>query len=138
MNPLAFLDIGTKLIDRLIPDPQKKAEAQIELIKLQQAGEFKQIEADLAAQLAQIDVNKAEATNPSIFVSGWRPAAGWSCVFGLFYSFIGQPLFTWIAAFWGKPAAPTIDVMELMVLLTGMLGLGGLRSYEKKNGVAAK
>ena len=131
-----ILTIGSKIIDRVFQDPQKKAEAQLELLRLQQAGEFKQIEAELAANLAQIDVNKVEAASTSKFVSWWRPAVGWTCVSGLAYSFLAQPLLTWGAAFFGKPAAPTIDTGTLLTLLFGLLGLGGMRTLEKIKGVA--
>ena len=138
MGFLPFLDIGAKLIDKLIPDPAAKQAAQLELLKLTQAGEFKQIEADLSANLAQIEVNKEEAKSGSLFVSGWRPAVGWCGVLGLFYTFVGQPLFTWISAFWMKPAAPSVDTSDLFLLLGGLLGFGGMRMTEKIKGVASK
>lgn len=132
MNPLALLDIGSKIIDRVWPDPQQRDAAKLELLKLQQAGEFKELEADLQANLAQIEVNKAEATNGNLFVSGWRPAVGWVCVSGLAYTFLVRPLLT----YFGKTEAPAIDIGSLIILLTGMLGFGGMRTYEKLNGVA--
>jgi hypothetical protein len=133
---IPFFDIGLKLIDKLIPDPQAKQAANLRLLELQQAGEFKQMDNELAGQLAQIEVNKVEAASPNPFVSGWRPGAGWICVAGLGYTFLGQPLLTYFAVMYGHPAAPKIDTAELMLLLGGMLGLGGLRSAEKFRGVA--
>jgi len=132
----AIFEIGSKLIDRLFPDPQKKAEAQLELLKLNQAGEFKQIEAELAMNLAQTDINKVEAASMSKFVSWWRPAVGWVCVLGLTYSFLGQPVLSWVASFFAKPAAPEIDTGTLLTLLAGLLGFGGMRMLEKIKGVA--
>ena len=131
-----FLSIGVKLIDKLIPDPAAKQAAQLELLKLQQAGDFKVMETELAATLAQIEVNKVEAASTNPFVSGWRPAVGWTCVAGLLYQFLGQPLLTWIAAMYCKPPAPLIDTTQMFILLGGMLGLSGLRTYEKITGVA--
>jgi hypothetical protein len=85
----------------------------------------------------QTDVNLAEASNPNLFVSGWRPAAGWTCVLGLVYSVFLRPMISWIATMAGASAVPpVIDDMLLMQLLLGMLGLGGLRTYERIKGKA--
>lgn len=127
----AVLGIGGKLIDRLWPDPEKKAAAQLELIKLQQSGE-------LAAIAGQLEINKIEAAHTSVFVSGWRPAVGWISALGLGIQFVVNPLITWASAFVGRPIVfPNLDLSLLLTLLGGMLGLGGLRTYEKVNGVAA-
>jgi ABC-type Fe3+ transport system permease subunit len=124
----AALDIGGKLIDRLIPDPAKKAEAALELLKLQQSGE-------LAVMTAQTDTNKVEASSNSLFVAGWRPFIGWICGSALAFQFIIRPLASWIAALWGHPVAvPALDMADLFTLLFGMLGLGGMRTYEKVQG----
>ncbi len=128
----AALSLGGKVIDRLWPDPEKKAAAQLELIKMQQSGELELI-------TRQLDINKAEATNPSVLVSGWRPGAGWVCVAGLAIQFIVNPLATWGASLVGKPIQfPTLDLPTLLTILGGLLGLGGLRTVEKVNGAAAK
>lgn len=124
------LEIGSKLIDRLWPDPTKAAEAKLELIKLQQSGE-------LSIVLGQLEVNKVEAANPSVFVSGWRPFVGWVCGTGLAMQFIVSPLFTWGAQLLGKTLTlPSLDTTTLITMLGGLLGLGGLRTYEKINEVA--
>lgn len=87
----------------------------------------------------QIDINKEEAKNPNVFVSGWRPAIGWICGGALGYTYLGYPLLVWATAIW-YPAfhPPTLgnDSM-LMELLFGMLGMGGLRTFEKVKGVAS-
>jgi Holin of 3TMs, for gene-transfer release len=131
------LEYGLKIIDRVVPDPAAKQAAQLELLRLQQAGEFKQIDSDLQASLAQVEVNKVEASNPNFFVSGWRPAAGWVCVLGLFYSFLLRPLISYIGGLFGAAPAPAIDMANLLVLLGGLLGLGGLRTFDKIRGVAS-
>lgn len=135
MNPLMMpiLDIAGKVFDRLFPDPQQKAQAQFELIKLQQEGALKQLEADLEMSKGQMEANIEEAKNPSLFVSGWRPAIGWVCAAGFLYQYLGRP----IAIACGVTDLPTLDG-SLMELTLGMLGLGGLRTLEKFGKVASK
>ena len=123
----ALLGIGGKLIDKLIPDPAAQDAARLELLKLQQSGE-------LAAMLAQTDVNKVEAASPSVFVAGWRPAIGWVCALAMGYQYLLRPF---LVAFNPALAFPGLDD-NLWQLLAGMLGLGGLRTFEKVNGVASK
>jgi hypothetical protein len=98
--------------------------------------QIQQLEASIVN--AQMQVNLAEAGNTNVFVSGWRPFVGWTCGIALFYNYIFMPLFTYCAV-WistAAPAMPTLDSGELMTLLFGMLGLGGLRTYEKTKNVA--
>lgn len=132
----AVLDIGGKLIDRLWPDPTQAAQAKLELYKAQQAGVFKEQEQIFELAKGQIDVNKVEASNSSFFVAGWRPAVGWTCVAGLGYSFFGFPILSWASVNFGFTAPPALDMGTLLTLLLGMLGLGGLRTKEKIEGVA--
>lgn len=135
----AIVKIGGSLIDKLIPDPQAKMEAKFKLLELAQKGELAELEANTNLALQQIAVNLEEAKSASLFKGGWRPAAGWTCVFGLGYQFVAHPLIAWGAAFYGGvPIPPQLDVSVLMTLLFGMLGLGAYRTYEKKEGVAAK
>src|SRR4051812_49031156 len=96
LNPLgAIFDIGSKVIDRIFPDPIKKQEAQLALLQLHQSGELAKIEDDTKLALAQIEVNKVEASMTG-FKGAWRPCVGYVCVIGLFYSFIIQPLVAWL------------------------------------------
>lgn len=132
-DPLtAVLDIGSKVIDRLWPDPIQRDAAKLELFKLQQAGELAQI-------TGQLDINKEEAKSSSVFVSGWRPAIGWVCGAACAWNWIGLPMAEFGMAMLGHPLdlAPA-DISEMMPVLFGMLGLGALRTAEKVNGVAAK
>ena len=128
----ALLDIGGKVMDRLWPDPAQAAAAKLELFKLQQSGE-------LAVIAGQMDINKVEAANPSVFVSGWRPSVGWVCSSGLAIQFVVGPLAEWGSTLYGTPVKfPQMDMGTMMPLLLGMLGLGAMRTAEKISGVAAK
>jgi hypothetical protein len=126
----------TKALDKIIPDPQAKAAAQIELVKLQQAGEFKELDAQLQRDLGQLEVNKTEAASGNAFASSWRPLCGYVCVLGLAYQFLMQPLLAWGSGVWAVPLPPDLDLGDLLTLLGGMLGLGSLRTAEKLRGVA--
>lgn len=127
----------TQVLDKIIPDPQAAAEAKLKALELAQKGDLAALDAELRLALGQIEVNKAEATT-DMFRGGWRPAVGWVCVVGLAYQFILQPLLPWVVALFGAqvPPLPAIDNESLMVLLTGMLGLGGLRTFERVKGKA--
>ncbi|CAB4161672.1 Holin of 3TMs, for gene-transfer release [uncultured Caudovirales phage] len=138
MTPLigGVIEAGLKILDRVLPDPTQKLAAQLELLKLQQAGEFKALEADLQLALAQTEVNKVEAASADPFKSNWRPAAGWICVLGLAYQFLLQPLLAWGSTIQGYPAPPVLELGDLYGLLFGMLGLGAYRSVERVKGKA--
>ena len=133
LDPIsALLDVGSKVIDRVWPDPAQAASAKLELMKLQQSGE-------LALIAGQMDINKVEAANPSLFVSGWRPSIGWVCGAGFAVQFVIGPLAEWGSALYGHPVKfPQMDTGTMMPLLLGMLGLGGLRTAEKLADKAAK
>lgn len=133
----SIIEAGMKILDKVIPDPQARLEAQYKLLALQQAGEFKEIDTALAMAQGQMDINKAEAANPSVFVSGWRPAMGWCCV-GIFAAnYIGVPMLTWLSPLLHIPPPTRMDMSEVLPVLAGMLGLGGLRAAEKIKGVAS-
>lgn len=86
----------------------------------------------------QIDTNKEEAKSPSVFVSGWRPFIGWVCGVACAWNWIGLKVALFIAAYLGKNLNITpADITEMMPVLLGMLGLGGMRTVEKIQGVAA-
>jgi hypothetical protein len=119
------------LIDKLFTTDEERQSAKLRYLELVQAGE-----------LAQIGVNAEEAKHESKFVSGWRPFIGWVCGAAFAYTFVLQPLFVFmawlVAAFFGVmlpvEMLPTLSLGEMMPVLLGMLGLGGLRSYEKFTG----
>ena|SRR6185312_12146312 len=124
----AGIELGTKLVDRLLPDKAANDAAKAALL----SDEFK---AEAQAVLGQIDVDKQEAASNSIFVAGWRPFIGWICGAALGYQYIFAPMGTWFAALLKHPvAAPNLDIGQLMTLLLSMLGMGVLRSYDKTQG----
>jgi hypothetical protein len=133
LDPItAVLDIGSKVIDRLWPDPAQAASAKLELYKLQQSGELQQI-------MGQLEINKAEAASASVFVSGWRPFIGWTCGAACAWNWVGISVAKVIAAFFQYHIVLTpADLSEMLPVLMGMLGLGVLRTAEKMKGVAAK
>lgn len=124
------------IIGKAIPDPQAKAQAQLEILRLQQAGEFKEIDANLQVALAQIQVNQTEAQSADFFRGGWRPAVGWCGVVGLLYTYLAQPLLAWASGIWHVPAPPSLDLGDLLTLLAGLLGLSGMRTFERIKGKA--
>ena len=126
-----LMPIVTDVIGRFLPeDPQKRAAAEREINAA--------LTENLAKiDLAQIEVNKVEAASRSLFVSGWRPCVGWVCAAALAYTYVLQPMFIFILAQTGHLVEmPALDIAGLMPILMGLLGLGGLRSYEKVKGVA--
>jgi len=124
------------LMDRLFPDPKTAADAKLEVMKLAQSGELAQLNADLQLATGQIEVNKVEAANGSLFVAGWRPAIGWICGAAFAFKFIGGPAAFVLSQWLGHPITlPVFDFTEMSTILLGMLGLGGLRTVEKVKGV---
>lgn len=132
MNPLILgpiFEVGKTLIERLVPDPEKRREAEMEMVRLAADGELKQV-------IAQLEINAKEAQHASVFVAGWRPFYGWAGGVGFVYAVIGQPLLAWFANIKGWPVPPALNMDLLWVVITGMLGIGGLRTIEKAKGVA--
>jgi len=111
----------SKILDKFVADKDLKAKLQHEL------------DTEIhKANLAQIDVNKAEASHKSLFVAGWRPFVGWVCAGALAYHFILQPILVFAISVYGVSITlPEFDMGSLMTILMGMLGLGGLRTLEK-------
>lgn len=131
MNPLILgpiLEIGKTLLDRFVPDPAQKQAAEMELVRMAAQGELQQT-------IAQLEINAREASHASVFVAGWRPFFGWAGGAGFIYATILQPLLAWLASIKGWPQPPTLNLDLLWVVVTGMLGIGGLRTVEKFKGV---
>lgn len=95
---------------------------------------------DLAVMTGQLEINKIEASNSNLFVSGWRPFIGWGCGIAFLYAALFEPLVRFIAmvCFDYKGEFPDIDTNLTLQILLGLLGLAGMRSWEKKEGVASK
>lgn len=127
-----IFEFATKLIDRIVPDKAKAGEMQLALARMAADGRLAELTAETELAKAQISVNLAEAANKSLWVSGWRPYVGWICGSGLAYASIVQPLLVFLARLAGNEVQPPeIDTSVLIPVLLGILGLGGLRTYEK-------
>jgi hypothetical protein len=120
----AVSDLAGTVINKIWPD---KSEA-----------EKQQLAAAVSLVQSQLEVNKVEAASPSVFVSGWRPFIGWVCGTACAWNWIGLPIAKMGLLMYGHPLdlAPA-DISEMMPVLMGLLGLGGLRTFEKVKGVAA-
>ena len=122
----SILPAVTDVIGRFLPE-DKEAKAKAE----------REIEAKLTTHLAkidlaQLDINKTEAANRSVWVSGWRPFIGWCCGVALAWSYVVTPILTFVLAQTGYLVElPSMNLGEMMPILMGMLGLGGLRTFEK-------
>lgn len=128
MWALSLFPLLGNIIDKIFPDAESANKAKMELAKMEQE-----------AMASQVEVNKVEAANSSIFVAGWRPCIGWVCALIFAYTYAIQPLLVFLLAIGGHiVAVPKLDVSDVMPVLLGMLGLGGLRTYEKTKGVAKK
>ena len=118
------------LLDKFIEDKDQKAQLAHDIATMSERH---------AQELAkgQLEINKAEAASGSVFKGGWRPFIGWVCGVAFAYHFVLQPfiVFGVTAAGVEIPELPSFDMGSLMTVMMGMLGLGGLRSYEKKQGL---
>ena len=131
MLPLlsALLPKALDIVDQFIPDKDAAAKAKAEM-------EMKLVEAANAANMAQLQTNIAEAQHKSVFVAGWRPAQGWLCAFGLGWQFVGNEMVKWVIAINHlNVVPPSISTEGLMELTFAMLGMAGLRTFEKMKGV---
>ena len=120
----------TGLLDKVIDDKDQKAKLAHELATMADKLAHEQ-------QLAQIEVNKAEAASGSLFKGGWRPFIGWICGIAFCYHFVVQPIIIFVVALIGAdiPELPEFQMNTLLTVLGGMLGIGGLRTYEKQKGL---
>lgn len=139
MNILDFIIGPTfgKILDKIFPDQQAKQAAQLQILQMTQAGEFKDLDVSLQSDLAQDKINEIEAQSASFWKSGARPAVLWLCVLGLAYSFLALPLLTWASnAFWHCPVPPALDMATVTMLISSLLGISTQRHLERKAGVA--
>ena len=143
MNPLVISGLfsaAQSLIERFFPDPEKKAAAQLELLKMQQTGELAQLAADTDLAKLQIQTNIEEAKSTNWWVAGWRPAIGWVCGAGLAYAALVEPFARFAAKVWFGYSGefPAIDTDLTLQVMMGMLGLGAMRSVEKIKNAESK
>jgi len=130
------------LLSAVLPSVMEVAGRFLPEDKEKRAAAEREIQAKLTDSLAQVDlaqlgINKVEAAHRSMFVAGWRPFIGWTCGVALMYTYVLQPILVFGLAQSGYLIElPRMDLGELMPVLMGMLGLGGLRSWEKVKGVA--
>lgn len=128
LNPLAIVEIGGRLLDKIIPDKDAREKAKAELLKTAQDQDFQR-------DMAQIELNKEEA-KMDLFRGGWRPAVGWTCGIAFALHFVVFPLLNFFLAAAEQPQiVVAFDMDTLMTLLLGLLGLGGLRTAEKWKGL---
>lgn len=160
----ALLNIGEGLLLRLFPDPAERARQSLELQRLAKEERTEELQAHVSLMLGQLDVNKAEAQHKSIFVAGWRPATGWVCSVSLALAFIPKAAALTIIWVWQcvvmlssysaaiealapgaaipvmpeLPAYPNLGLGDVLGILGGMLGMGTMRSLDKRAGVSTE
>ena len=137
----SIADTAKVLVERLVPDPNARAAAQAEVEAALAARDVAAINATMEVAKAQSTVNLAEAQGNDRFSARWRPSVGWICAAGFGYQFVLAPILTWSTNIIGVaigasiPVAPTLSINDLMVVLTGILGLGVQRTVERVQGV---
>ncbi len=126
----SLIEPVSNLLDKAIPDQDLKRKLSHEIATMSEK------HAQQLA-LAQIKVNAAEAASGSLFKGGWRPCIGWICGIAFGYHFVLQPVIIFVVALIGIeiPELPKFDMNTLLTVLAGMLGIGGLRTYEKQKGL---
>lgn len=143
----ALLELGKTAIDKLWPNAEKRAEEFFKLQQLAQTGDLAQLNAHVQLMLGQMEINKEEAKSGSLFVAGGRPAIIWVGAVALAMAYIPKALV--VTIMWGLqcwamikhgqyttlPIFPDLGLMDILGLLGSILGVGGLRSFDKFNGV---
>ena len=141
LDPItALLDFGSKVIERIFPDPSQAAQAKLELLKMQQSGELAAMAAEVSIQTAQIKVNEESAKSSSLWVSGARPFILWGCGFAMLYAAMFEPIMRFVAVVCFAYAGnfPALDTTLTTQVLLGLLGLSGMRTLDKIKGVSSK
>jgi len=137
INPLdSALEFGKLVVERIWPDKTKQQEELRKLAELHQKGDLSALNAHVQLMLAQIKVNEESAKHPSLFVSGARPFIIWVGGFSMAWSGLIYPLLVWVWAFaeMTGEAPPMIESAVLGSVVTGLLGVAGMRSYDKTKG----
>ena len=119
----------SSLLEKVVPDKNQAAKLAHEIATMSERQHQ-------ALMKSQLEVNKVEAAHSSIFISGWRPACGWVCVLGMAGNFMVIPFTNFVLALLKiDVTVPLIPLDTMLPVLMGMLGLGAMRTYEKKSGV---
>jgi len=143
-DPLsAAFDLGKTAIEKIWPDPTKRAAELRKLEELRQNGDLAHLNAHVQLMVGQLEVNKAEAGHKSLFVAGWRPWIGWVGGMALAYQFVLYPLLMWVWVILRAKGVitadidvpPVLDTGALFSIVTAMLGVGAMRSHDKKHNV---
>ena len=132
MDPISIISAAWGIISKFIPDEKVKAQTQEALLKLSHEQAMALISQESLTRGGQIEINKVEAEADSLFKSGWRPLVGWICgiIFGFTYLIL--PIVQLGFYMFGHAEFPVINTAEVMSVLGGLLGLGALRTYDKK------
>ena len=132
----AIIPVLGTVIDKIFPDKTLAEKAKLELVKMEREGELQQLLAIKEINQSQSVVNAKEAKHKRLFVSGWRPAIGWICGASIAYTYLFNPLIGWICLIQQLPPPPALQTDDLFSLVTAMLGVAGLRTFEKYRGVS--
>ena len=130
---LPFAPVIERVLDRVFPNPEDKAKAELLVLEMEQKGELALFNNLSQSDAGQVEINKVDAASSSFFQAGWRPAAGWVCVLALASQYFFVPLLTWVAGNtlgWQPP--PVLDTASLVTLLIGMLGLGAYHAIGER------
>lgn len=133
MTPFAFLPLVGDILDKIFPDKTAAEAAKVRLLELTQSGELAKLESSIELAKGQLEVNKAEAVSDGLYKGGWRPAIGYVCATALAYNYVVYPILVFIMSY----AMPEVEVPQVNIdenlweLITGMLGLGAMRTWEK-------
>lgn len=136
----ALLEAGTAIVNKIWPDAESKQKRIAELQMLAASGDSEQLAAQVTLLGGQLEINKVEAAHPSLWVSGARPAILWVGALALFWSGVVHPMLIWVWAFAdiaGTPP-PALESASLTAVVTGLLGIGAMRSHDKAKGVDTK
>ena len=137
----SVIGMGKEAIKRIWPNPADRFKHEIELKKLAQAGDLEVLKAHVSLLVEQAKTNQIDAQSGRFWQSGWRPGIGWLCGAIFAYAYLLYPLIMWVWIYNGLDpvnAPPPISAGEIMPVLMGMLGLGGIRSFDKLKGTDTK
>lgn len=149
MDPVTIgglLSVGQSLIERIWPDPAKQQEEMRKLQEMEQAGDMARLNARVQLLVAQLKINEQEASHKSVFVAGWRPFIGWVGGLAMAWQFIAYPMLLWVWAIAAPETCtaenvcmalnppPVFETGPLFAIVSGMLGIGAMRSYDKHKG----